>query len=643
MRRRDHKRLSMVVVACGVGLLVCAVVAGVAAQDLSQPRPPAQYPPPSLRFVQNQPLPAPLQPAPVPNDLRSGPPIETLPSPSPSPFRDDQVRLPLLPFSRIPEPSAETKQKFDKYVDRTIDVENTYEIIQGRPRLLVLKRPPFRIQVADETIANYLLVTERELSLSGYKPGTTTLNLWFQDPAQPGSQEVLSYLVRVVPDAEAKIRLEQVYESLEEEINRNFPDSVVRLSLVGDKLLIRGQAKDIEDAQHILDIVGQSAPGGPEKIRVDNINVSVVGTPQDFAAAERQGVDVRSLDSQSREELNEQSPSRVINMLHIPGVQQVMLKVTVAEVNRSAARAIGAEVSIGNLGNAASFFSMLPVGTTGGNLLINRGDFDLALNALKQLNLAKTLAEPNLVTLSGQPASFQAGGSFPVPQISGFTAAGLQGVDFIPFGVQLQFIPVVTDTDRVRMQLNATVSTRDDTNSADIGGTVVPSLTTRNFNTVVELREGQTLAIAGLMQTNYGATSFRVPFVGDTPVLGRLFSSDNNSYDEQELVVLVTPYLVQPLEESESPALPGSDLFEPSDIEFFLLGRIDSRYAEDYRTPVRTDIERMKAFHRCQAEFIVGPSGFTRCHKDAAALHSRSPAVHSAIKSTPSTNSTKRR
>jgi pilus assembly protein CpaC len=518
--------------------------------------------------------------------------------------------LPLLPFRNLPEPSPEVERKFNKYIDRTIDVENTLDITQGRPRLLLLKRAPFRIQIADQSVADYLLITERELSLSGHKTGTTTLNLWFQDPDQPGQQEVLSYLLRVIPDADAKVRLEEVYRALETEINRNFPDSVVRLSLVGDKLLVRGQAKDVEDAEHILQILGQNAPGGPERIPLENANLSMIGTPQDFAQLAEEGVT-------AREALNEVSTdsdySSVINMLQIPGVQQVMLKVTVAEVNRSAARAIGAEMRIGDLTSGASFFSLFPIGATGGNLLVNRGDFELAINALKQLNLAKTLAEPNLVTLSGRPASFQAGGSFPVPQISGFTSAGLQGVDFIPFGVQVQFVPVVTDTDRIRMQLVASVSTRDDTNSADIGGTNVPSLTSRNFRTVVELREGQTLAIAGLLQTNYGATSNRIPFVGDTPVLGRLFSSDNNSYDEQELVVLVTPYLVQPLEEHETQPLPGSDLFEPTDVEFFLLGRIDSRYAEDYRTPIRTDCERMKAFRRCQAEFIIGPSGYSPC------------------------------
>jgi pilus assembly protein CpaC len=200
------------------------------------------------------------------------------------------------------------------------------------------------------------------------------------------------------------------------------------------------------------------------------------------------------------------------------------------------------------------------------------------------------LAEPNLVTLNGQTASFQAGGQFPVPQITGFTAAGLQGVAFVPFGVQLAFTPIVTDKDRIRLTVSAEVSTRDlATAQTVINGAGVPSLQTRNFQTTVELREGQTLAVAGLIQNNLGADSPRVPFFGDLPLVGPLFGVSHTSAGEQEIVVLITPELVHPLEPHEVPPLPGSDIFEPGDLEFYLLARLESRRYEDYRSPVRTD------------------------------------------------------
>lgn len=156
------------------------------------------------------------------------------------------------------------------------------------------------------------------------------------------------------------------------------------------------------------------------------------------------------------------------------------------------------------------------------------------------------------------------------------------------------------------------MSTRNESIGTTIGGTgsTVPGLNTRDFQTTVELREGQTLAIAGLIQSNLGASSDRIPFAGDVPFLGRLFSSDNTSYDEQELVVLVTPYLVSPIEAGhELPPLPGSDYFEPDDLEFFLKGSITGHFAEDFRSPARTDMSKIKAYRRLEQELIIGQPG----------------------------------
>jgi len=209
----------------------------------------------------------------------------------------------------------------------------------------------------------------------------------------------------------------------------------------------------------------------------------------------------------------------------------------------------------------------------------NGGQVALAINALKSLNLARSLAEPNLTTLNGHPASFRAGGEFPVPVVTGATATGLQGVQFVPFGVSLQFTPIITDGNRIRLTLNSTVSNRDAaTAQTSINGAGVSSLNTRNFSSTVELREGQTLAVAGLIQNNLGSDATRVPFLGDIPVLGRLFAFDRTSSGDQELIVLVTPELVHPLDKNELPAcLPGDHLVSPTDVEFYLHGRLLSR------------------------------------------------------------------
>jgi pilus assembly protein CpaC len=137
----------------------------------------------------------------------------------------------------------------------------------------------------------------------------------------------------------------------------------------------------------------------------------------------------------------------------------------------------------------------------------------------------------------------------------------------------------------------------------------VPSLITRNFQTTVELREGQTLAVAGLIQNRLGANSNRVPFFGDLPLVGRLAAFDRIGTEEQELVILTTPELVHPMEPKCIPPLPGSDLFEPGDLEFYLCGRLESRRSYDYRSPVMPDMGRMVRYRHCEQLYIAGPHG----------------------------------
>jgi pilus assembly protein CpaC len=421
----------------------------------------------------------------------------------------------------------------------------------------------------------------------------------------------------------------------------------VCLALVGDKLVVSGQAKDVAEATQILRIVAANAPTEEtartlplERAERTVVNEELGGLVapglRDFLAAGGQNV---------------------INLLRIPGEQQVNLKVTVAEVNRAAARSIGMNFSLtndngvtyfshntggllasgafggglgglgGGLGGlgfgalgpggfggglgAGGFGGGLGAGIGAGNLVgnLDNGQVRLAINALRSLGYARTLAEPNLTTLNGQPAQFLAGGQFPIPIVTGFTAAGLQGVAFVPYGVQLSFTPYITDRDRIRITVAGNVSTRDVAGGALIAGAAVPGLATRNFQTTVELREGQTLAIAGLIQNNVGANADRVPLLGDLPLFGNLWKFDRLTAGEQELVVLITPELVHPLEPKEVAALPGSDLFEPGDLEFYLLGRLESRRSYDYRSPVMNDLHRMLRYRQCENLYILGPHG----------------------------------
>ncbi|HEX3316010.1 MAG TPA: type II and III secretion system protein, partial [Gemmataceae bacterium] len=200
----------------------------------------------------------------------------------------------------------------------------------------------------------------------------------------------------------------------------------------------------------------------------------------------------------------------------------------------------------------------------------------------------------------------------PVPVVAGNTFNQTQGVgvSFVPYGVSLNFTPFITDKDRVRLNMAASVSTRDLSATASIANTAVPGLNQRNFQTTVEMREGQTLAVAGLIQNNLGTDSNRIPGIGDIPILSNLTGLSQTQMAEQELIVLVTPELHHSMDHRQQPPLPGADLFEPSDLEFYLLGRLEGRRGKDYRSPVMNDCDRMLRFHRCEEQYIFGPTGF---------------------------------
>jgi pilus assembly protein CpaC len=192
------------------------------------------------------------------------------------------------------------------------------------------------------------------------------------------------------------------------------------------------------------------------------------------------------------------------------------------------------------------------------------------LDAMKQDGLVKILAEPTLMALSGQPASFKAGGSFPVPVPQGLGTVGIQYMDY---GVSLEFTPTVLDDDRISIVVAPKVSELDYTNAVTISGTTVPALTERKVSTVIQLRDGQSFVIAGLLQDNITDTIGKYPYLGDVPVLGTLFRSSHFQRNETELIVIATPHLVKPIDLKNQP-LPTDRYVEPSDTDFFLRGQL---------------------------------------------------------------------
>jgi pilus assembly protein CpaC len=568
------------------------------------------------------------------------PPPVAAPAPAPAPARTADIfqgpgsRMPLLgeetpKLGQTPRPDEETLKKYRHFVDSLVDPDNTLELVVGRPRLVVLKQTPLRVQIPNEDIAAYTLLSASELSVTGVHVGTTLLNIWVKDPASPKGQSVLSYLVRVIPDPEAKGRLERIYKALEAEVNKAFPNSGVSLTLVGDSLVVRGQAVDSKEAGQIVSVVASNAPsptaannpvGYLDDTRQIDAGGSLIPGIRDYTF--RYDTDAAGMVLQSRRgsaagtnnnnnnntaQITLPGGGKIINLIRVPGEPQVMLRVTVAEVNRSAARSIGLNFTMNNgprqnpnaianlAGNLTGSAANLP-------MIFDNGQVAIQLQALRGLNLSKSLAEPNLVTLNGQSATFSSGGQFPVPVVTGATSTGLQGVDFVNFGVTLTFTPFIKDRDRIRLVLAAEVSSRAPEIGTSIGSSDVSGKNTSNVETVVELRAGQTLAVAGLIQRSYSNNKNRVPGAGDLPWIGWLFGTSTNNADERELIVLVNAELVYPLDSKEVAPLPGHDVFEPDDLEFYLLGRMESQRKDkdgnprqDWRSPARNDWDKLFA------------------------------------------------
>ncbi|PHR91806.1 MAG: general secretion pathway protein [Robiginitomaculum sp.] len=267
----------------------------------------------------------------------------------------------------------------------------------------------------------------------------------------------------------------------------------------------------------------------------------------------------------------------VTSGLTVRDSHQVMLEVRFVEANRSAIKELG----VGLLIQQAGQFSMTSgVGTLGGapaaNALmqgvVGATSIDMSIHALEEKGVMRTLAEPNLISMSGETASFLAGGEFPIP------VAGPNGeiaITYRQFGVGLSFTPLVLDDGIIHLKVSPEVSQLDTTNSVRVGGVEVPSLSIRRADTTIELRNGQSFAIAGLLQNTQSDRGVQVPWLGDIPILGTLFRSSRYKKNETELVIIVTPRLVQPVSDIRELATPLDGVRTPSEMEFFLNGKQD--------------------------------------------------------------------
>lgn len=388
-------------------------------------------------------------------------------------------------------------------------------------------RPFAELSVANPAIADIASLSDRSIYVLGKTPGATTLTIFDQD-----GQLVANVDVRVSPDiAEFKERLAQI---------------------------LPGENIDVRTANNGIVLSGR-----------------VSGARQVARAMELASMYVGS--------------ELVTNMMMVGGSQQVMLQVRFAEMQRSVAKSLGSSVGLSNTAPVASgvaagsgAFGVSIGGASSssaseGALGIGFGIGGLAVNvlieALESKGMARTLAEPNIVAISGQTARFLAGGEYPVPSESADN--GTISVVYRPFGVELNFLPTVIDGDLINLELETTVSSIDkDTSFTSSSGLAIAAFKVRRASTTVEMRDGQSFAIAGLLQDDFTDLNGQVPWIGDVPILGALFRSAEFQRKQTELVIIVTPHLVTPTT-SDALALPTDRMRIPTEAELFLSGRTE--------------------------------------------------------------------
>lgn len=410
-------------------------------------------------------------------------------------------------------------------------------VAPGKSQLVTVERPFTRVMLGDPQVAEVMPLSPTSLYVLGKANGSTSLSLY------DGRDRLVAVLdLDVQPDAAA----------LRRKLAELVPGEAVEVATAGDHLVLKGRASSAPVAERIVTIA------------------------ETFAG------------------------KKLVNMMGLAGAQQVLLEVRIAEVQRSRLAQIGINSAfrsdsgrfVGGTGNNATATTLGVVAPGGpvqpsipssqqtfasilGNVTLGSVSLTGALDALETKGLARTLAKPNLIALSGETANFLAGGEFPVPT-NVTLQAGIPtvAIEFKPFGVALAFTPTVLDDGLISLVVAPEVSALDPTNAFELNGFRIPGLNVRRARTTLELRDGQSFAMAGLIQATGATTVRQFPFLGSLPVIGALFRSSGFNRNETELVITVTARLVRPTD-LRALVLPTDQVREPSDADLFLMGRTE--------------------------------------------------------------------
>jgi pilus assembly protein CpaC len=469
----------------------------------------------------------------------------------------------------------------DQLPRRSAASETSLEVPLYKSRIITLTSPAARVSVGSPDIADLIILRSTQLYVLGKDLGTTNVLLWDRSDNLIGTVNV-----EVTHDL----------HSLKEKLFRLMPQEKIEVYSAQRNLVLSG---------HVSNVTNMSAA----------VRIAQGYFSQLAAAVEAETFEL--VQGQTRRE--DKSVGEVINLMNVGGIHQVMLEVKVAEISRTELKRLDVRFNTiltgnskwnwGGVNGGATFPDAvfedglrrpvfnndapfgpvidefqptdLVIGDKGffASFLSENALFNLAFDAAKENGLAKILAEPTLVTQSGHEAQFLSGGEFPIP-----VPRGLQGttIEFKEFGIGIRFLPIVLDSERISLKLNISVSELVSDNSVLVSADgvlstfLIPSLSKRSAQSTVELADGQTIAIAGLINENLREVVTKFPGLGSIPILGMLFRSQEFRKNETELLIMVTPHLAKPLIPAEV-RLPTDNVVESGEFGWYLQGKLEGR------------------------------------------------------------------
>jgi pilus assembly protein CpaC len=455
------------------------------------------------------------------------------------------------------------------------DSTNELSVTVGKSVLVDCEQPIRRVAVGAGEVAEAAAITPTEIMITGKTPGETSLIIWDIH----GGRQFFSVTVRATTGAVA-----DSLEAVRRELKAELPDQEIKVSYNNGNVFLRGTVKDLNNSARAVQIATTAG--------------------------------------------------KVVNLLDVTvpsSDPQILLKVRFASVDRGKALSLGINLFDMGLGGAiggvsTGEYSQPSVSwtttSTGTTSTVSETNLSLTayfpnlksgatIEALENKGVVESLAEPNIIAANGKEASFLAGGEFPYPTISGTSAGSSVNIEFKEYGVRLNFIPTITPRGTIRLQVAPEVSALDYTHEVELDGAVVPGLTERRVNTEVELGDGQSFIIGGLLDKTLTDTFEKIPFLGDIPILGKFFQSESKSKNDTELIVIVTPEIVNPYAANAAlPDLKYPDKFMPAN-SHIPMHQPDEKTAENTPAPpsATMPVEKMVDMLKQEKPLVIDGAG----------------------------------